>query len=361
MKHLNLYIIIVFLFCISCKEKKVKAIQFPVFKKETSLKGKIAFEKNMDFHDIGGILLLKGQVSSLTFFKEYMILEKIRDSPRFLLFRKADNEFIKSYGTIGKGPNEFLGPEQQVITSNGRLLAWIKDFHKKDLVLLDINADSALPEENTRILKRLKFPKSIPSLRQSFVTKDSLLLAGILEVSRYGRRFVSYDLASKETRFFGELPDVKRNAQLKEMLYSFVSDIRPDQSRYAIAMHNFNRIEIYDSQGKTICTIGESFDRAKKIRNKDILQNNLTDYYTGIVATNQYIFALKIDGSAKNFTQEKEVYVEVFDWDGNPVHRFILQEYAQGVAYDEDSKVLYSVNHWTHGNIYKYDISQLLK
>ena len=360
MKSLNLYIIITLLFFISCKEKKVKAIQFPVFKKETSLKGEVAFEKNTNFHQIGEVLLLKGQVGRLTFFKEYMILEKIRDSPRFLLFRKADKELIKTYGAIGKGPNEFLSPEQQVITLNGNLLAYIEDFHKKDLVLLDINAESTLPEENTRILKRLKFPKNIPSLRQFFVTKDSLLIAGILEVKHYGR-FVSYDLASKETRFFGELPDVKRNAQLKEMLYGFVSAIRPDQSRYALAMHNFNRIEIYDSQGKTICTIGESFDRAKKIRSKDILENNLTDYYMGIVATNQYIFALKIDGSAKNFTQEKEVYVEVFDWDGNPVHRFILQEYAQGVAYDEDSKVLYSVNHWTHGNIYKYDISQLLK
>ena len=360
MKYLDLHIMITLFFCISCKGQKREAIPFPVFKKETSLKGEIAFEKNENFHQIGEILLLKGQVLKIVFFEEYMILEKTQGSPRFLLFRKADNEFIKSYGTIGKGPNEFLGPGQQVITSNGNLLAWIKDFYKNDLVLLDINAEGAFPEENTRILKRLKFPKSIPSLRQCFVTKDSLLVAGILEVKHYGR-FVSYDLASKETRFFGELPDVKRNAQLKEMLYSFVSDIRPDQSRYALAMHNFNRIEIYDSQGKTICIIGESFDRAKKIRNKDILQNNLIDYYTGIVATNQYIFALKIDGSAKNFTKEKEVYVEVFDWDGNPVHRFILQEYAQGVAYDEDSKVLYSVNHWTHGNIYKYDISQFLK
>ena len=347
MKYFNLIIIIILFFCISCK--KEKTIKFPVFKKETTLKGKIIFEKDTNFYDIANIILSK----------EYMILERIRSSPKFLIYHKINNKFIKGYGAIGKGPNEFLSPEQQVITSNGKLLAWITDFYKNELVLLDINTGGA-SEGNTQILKRIKFPENISFLKQSFVTKDSLLVGGLSDVSRYGR-FVSYDLVSKETRFFGELPDVRRNARLKETLYGFVSAIRPDQSRYALAMHNFNRIELYDSQGKTICIIGESFDRAKKIRNKDILENNLTDYYTGIVATNQYIFALKIDGSAKNFTQEKEVYVEVFDWDGNPVHRFILQEYAQGVAYDEDSKVLYSVNYWTHGNIYKYDLSKFLK
>ena len=211
-----------------------------------------------------------------------------------------------------------------------------------------------------KILKRLKFPENISYLKQSFVTKDSLLIGGLSDVGRYGR-FVSYDLASKKVRFFGELPDVRRNSRLKETLYGFVSAIRPDQSRYAVAMHYFNRIEIYDSQGRMLSTIGESFDRAKKISNKDIEKENLTDYYTDIIATNQYIFALKLDALEKNFAEEKEVYVEVFDWDGNPVHRFILQEYAQGVAYDQDSKNLYSINHWTHGNIHKYNISQFLK
>ena len=348
MKYLNLLVIIILFFCISCK--KYKIIKFPIFKKEISLEGEIIFEKDTNFYDIANIV----------FSKEYMILERIRSSPKFLIYHKINNKFIKGYGAIGKGPNEFLSPEQQVITSNGNLLAWITDFYKNDLVLLDINSDSTLLEGDIKILKRLKFPENISYLKQSFVTKDSLLIGGLSDVGRYGR-FVSYDLASKKVRFFGELPDVRRNSRLKETLYGFVSAIRPDQSRYAVAMHYFNRIEIYDSQGRMLSTIGESFDRAKKISNKDIEKENLTDYYTDIIATNQYIFALKLDALEKNFAEEKEVYVEVFDWDGNPVHRFILQEYAQGVAYDQDSKNLYSINHWTHGNIHKYNISQFLK
>ena len=347
MKYINLFIIIILFFCISCK--KDKTIKFPVFKKETSLKGEVLFEEDTNFYDIGNILFSKG----------YMILERIRSSPKFLVYDKINNKFIKGYGAIGKGPNEFLSPEQQVITSNGNLLAWITDFYKNELVLLDINTDGA-SEENTQILKRVKFPENISYLKQSFVTKDSLLVGGLSDVSLYGR-FVSYDLVSKEVRFFGELPDVRRNSQLKETLYGFVSAIRPDQSRYAVAMHYFNRIEIYDSQGKMLSTIGESLDRAGKISNKDIEKQNLTDYYTDIIATNQYIFALKLGALEKSFAEEKEVYVEVFDWEGNPVYQFILQEYAQGIAYDGDNKELYSINHWTHGKIYKYDINQLLK
>ena len=133
-----------------------------------------------------------------------------------------------------------MAPSQQIITLNGNLLAWITDSYKNDLVLLDINADGA-SEENTQILKRVKFPENISYLKQSFVTKDSLLVGGLSDVSLYGR-FVSYDLVSKEVRFFGELPDVRRNSSLKETLYGFVSAIRPDQSRYAVAMHYFNRI-----------------------------------------------------------------------------------------------------------------------
>ena len=344
MRIKSLYIIlsINILFSVSCK--KQEEIIFP---KTDYLSGNIIFKNDINLLNTMEIRLINNLI----------VFEQHKGSPRFIVYDKNTHIFQGSYGYIGKGPHEFLAPGQQLTSINKKSMAWIIDFYKNDLSLLDIS--KSINTKNNTIIKSLNFPNKLRNLKQSVITKDSLLISGISDVSLFGR-FVSYNLTSNNFNFFGELPKKNRDSRLKEKLYGFISSISPDQSKFVVAMHYFNRLEIYDSKAKLTKVIGESLNKTNKISDRDISNGKLIDQYSGIYSTNSYIFALKLDVLEEAEAKDKEIYVEVFDWDGNPVHKFILSDYAQGVAYDEDDKILYTVNYWTHGNITKYDLSSFL-
>jgi len=327
---------------VSCQNEKEI-----IFSKTDHLLGNVIFKNDTNLLN----------VMEMRFIDSLIVFEKSSGSPRFMVYQRNTHKFLGGYGYIGKGPSEFLAPGEQLLMSKGKPMAWVVDFYKNNLSLL--NVVESINKGSNRVAKKLKFPKEIKYVKQPVITQDSVLIGGMSDVGLFGR-FVFYDLVSSKYKFFGELPDINRSSRLKEKLYGFISSISPNQKKFVVAMHYFNRLEIYDSKGTVFKVLGESLNNAKNISDRDISSEKLRSQYSGVYSTDSYIFALKLDVIETEEDKDKEVYVEVFDWEGNPVHKFILAEYAQGVAYDEKKKILYTVNYWTHGNIIKYDLSSFL-
>lgn len=79
-------------------------------------------------------------------------------------------------------------------------------------------------------------------------------------------------------------------------------------------------------------------------------------FFADVAYTENYLYLLTYNGVSYQERKDTDACVEVYDWEGNHVCRFILSDYIYYITVDESDKILYAVLH--DGGIKKYQLSQ---
>lgn len=220
------------------------------------------------------------------------------------------------------------------------------------------------------------YKRDIPNC-DSFEGVTLMLNDEVLGIPRYfqNKEFVKISTEDCAIIEFGPgFPDVGKNLEMegKSILGTKSITVKPDGSLFAASYHYFPMLRIYnadDGSLKADARLGNSqeFPLAKIDPNASQTEtlSTITNYYTSN-STNRYIYAsysgkslldlqpdiIQEGFKIMDFTNE----IHVFDWDGNPVKRLILDKRIFAFAVSPDDKTLLAIPMSEPDNLLLYDL-----
>lgn len=140
-----------------------------------------------------------------------------------------------------------------------------------------------------------------------------------------------------------------------EDLFQSYDIISPDRSKVAIGMIMMAQINILDLKTKKI--IGVRISGTPDFEYLERNDEELRIFYNHLAADNRYIYALYVN---KKYSELKEsVYshtINVFDWNGNFIHKLYLNNAVDYIDVDSKNRLLYGIN-LSSEEVYQYKLA----
>jgi len=263
----------------------------------------------------------------------------------FLLFRLPDMVFEGFHGSWGNGPDEFLFPHLVPAPNDNSLICYIYESTKDKLYKVDKTGNiTPYSFNNNKPLKTQFSNKFIVNIAPNdFIYADNSPTGKSVFRSRI----------EADTLNVREVFNLALNPNRKSP-FNYIGDFaaNPDKNRMVYAYKYFKILKFMNLDGDKVRTINferKEFDESTLYK-VDGLDQNVTHYW-GACAQEEYVYFLYSgrtpydvvkDGSKKNYY----IYVEQYDWNGNPVNKFKLDQWGLFTV-DEANKKIYlmSTNH----------------
>ncbi|MBE7401153.1 hypothetical protein IN666_16855 [Bacteroides fragilis] len=264
---------------------------------------------------------------------------------------------------MGGGPNELVypAPFTQSFKKKGEICTVMRSYQKFTALL---NLTQSLAERQTVYDEKYTYQKPVgqESFRRSSITYllgDSILLLNENPGMRSAEEeandlFEVYDYRQdKIVRSFyaSDFPDIVKNINGGSTFWSTRQAIRSDCRKLAIAYRLFNIINIVDiptGKVKTLYTGGEKPNWEKAI-------GTPKEHYSKLQCDEKYIWAMTTDHTDPSHLYSK---LEVYDWDGNYLHKINLDQPILMFALDNKHGYMYAVT--TDDELIRYNTQELL-
>lgn len=255
---------------------------------------------------------------------------------------------LGEFGTIGRAGNELINCRYlgQYCTKEGKTHLLINDVSNARLVSVDL--ESSLSGQSLKISDIYKTLTPAPN---SFLGKDSIMYIERMTDTNY--EMIRYDMKNREQKT-EELYSTPVDRPFS--FYKSVWRKHPEKEILVAAMHSINQMNMIfpEDHGRKALVIGERTVEYYDAIDRDTGLENRT-YYCDMAVSNDRIYGLWMDqpyDDAYEKPQQQEIHV--FDWHGNPIQKFIVNEYITKFTVDNREKYLYGID--PNEAIYRYDI-----
>jgi hypothetical protein len=338
-----------FLFLFSCEIKKEITSVMNLFDSPTFLE-----------HQIFDIQINSNELlnpAAIEVYDNLMIVLDIKSENLFSAIDLQEKKYIKSWGSKGQGPGEFIGVmdfynnyDQTGINAWDPMLQRL-NFFAYDTVVLNFNPMPQNLFENTNAKNVLKmFYANILQLNKSL----------FLAIGNETKRFSLLNISTNELISTGEYPpqeaNTKTHGMLKNLAYNGLIRLNKDLMKVVYISRNSEMFEIFNVNNLGLhveygnyTTIPEykqindySID-VEKFPKKQGVNHSLS-------VTNKYIYILYKTYSADINEQNKYSddinkadIVLSFDWKGHPLKMYKLDCMVNNIQYDEKNNRLYAI------------------
>lgn len=354
MKQTGLYIIFLS-FCMSCTESRgifnAKEMTYDVFEKEITLQAKaIRFDSTvlapLGVNFIDGYLLFKHS-PPISFY--------------YSLYDMQTKEFKGSFLRRGRGHNEFTNLKYwgEITFQDNDIWLYMSDFHKNNILRFNFTEYLRHGITDLKFLDHYEDPHM-----KNHIINDSTYLAYMFQWDNLNSAmrvfFRKYSTSIKEKEEIDLLKnDITTYEEFDKLGFSEL--LSPDKKKIAMAMLYMNMIHIFDLDDPkcniTLIPKDKPQPTLSELSQQDNLQSTI--YYHGIGITRDYIFALFYDQLLSEFQHvPKQIEIHVFDWNGKPCYKLLINEYLADFCIDPLKKIMYAFDY--SENIFQYDLSQII-
>lgn len=356
-----IYIFAICAICNSCANKKE-------YKKIPELFGnrvQISGEKIQ----IEGFL---GQPIQILAHDSLIFINEFRNDQLLYVYNAKSGELISRSANVGKGPNEFLPP---IMISFDKSYDKLNIYDRSQSFYGEYKLSNSLGLE--LVGEKIRFNSGHSRVYK--LDSTSFFSSGFFDKGR----FCMYAKDEDTEIEMGEYPDLDIRVRgsdlsndeidnnIKEMIFQAKFGVRPD-SHYFVACGILTGIlEIYEIRGDT-------FIKKKEIRERDYV--DLDDFSNGTIikadialsyprgfsdvfVTQEYIYVLYSGRSQKEFPYRSHLgsSILVFDWQGNPIWRFDVDEELKCITLNYSSNTVYAINVGEkEAGVIFYDLNQYL-
>lgn len=254
----------------------------------------------------------------------YLITQNQRKDSLFMIFRYPEMECVTAFGVNGRGPDEFQFP-RLIETMEDSILCYIYEMFTDKLYKVPLR--TLKPEYY------LTLPKQDRSLGDKMSVFITSRMAYYPMSTPKGKSVFTFNADSMpQEKLFLDL----RIPGLKGSWTTYIGDfgVNAIRDRMAYAYKYFKRLKIVDLTLKTERNIIFKADELAEGQS-DIVNlepTNITHFW-GMSANRDFFWMLysgrtPVDVQRDNRNGKKFIYVEKYDWNGNPVQRFRLDDWG---------------------------------
>ena len=135
------------------------------------------------------------------------------------------------------------------------------------------------------------------------------------------------------------------------MLFQSKTSIHPEKHKFAVSYGNAGVLELFESSEgtfkKTNEVVLQQKVRLKRYSSGSALSAERDDSepkgFVDIASNDSFIYALYSGKAKKDFKYTNGGEIMVFDWDLNPVSKYVLDEALSHFALDDDNNRIYGI------------------
>lgn len=283
-----------------------------------------------------------GEIVDMLVIDSFLVSNEIFTSKIFKLYSIQTGKLISNFIDKGRGPNEMLFPH--ILNCYDATHFTTFDNNNKELIYFSLDDFCKL---NFRFNKKekIEFNSTKSFAAVSYLLNDSTVLCtGFFEKSQY----ILYNLKSKSVKYFLDYPsDPKHKGETNEIkgtAFQGQISVKPDRKKFANATGAILEIcEFNDNEIKRLFRKIYYFPEYKVIQNHAAFVRTQPYAFHSITSTDSYIYMIYSGRSMQDFGEEYYAgnNLLVFDWNGNPVTRFVLDRYLKNFTLNEKEMKIY--------------------
>jgi hypothetical protein len=282
-----------------------------------------------------------------------MIIKNLNDQNMFMAYEMPGFRYIKSFGKHGKGPDEFQYPSL-VKSHDAEAVCYIYEKASDKLFALNSQLEIFGPP--------ISLPKgtSVRRLGDKQIHSFSKSEFFYVESIPRGKAFFEWQIRS-DTSFLNQLKNISFSEEHKNWaayIGNFGASAR--HKRLAFAYKYFKRLVFYDIENGTSKIVSFEQKETRKGDTRSMLDPSNVTHYWGMSAEPDYLYVLYPGRTPIEVTKELNetsgyIYVEQFDWNGNPIRKFKLDHW--GFFYvDESHNKIYLASHTEEHPFFSFDL-----
>jgi len=287
-------------------------------------------------------LIFKPNETELVIKNNFLVMKNFANEP-FMLLELPDLRLLRTFGRRGQGPDEF-SHKHICPHTNPNILATVVSNRGE---IYDILPDGILRPYSVN-LRRSTLQGEYFAYEPGLMT-DSLLY--FVANSPTGKSIFTFDVNSAEVEEIQNLALNPRRRGWANYVGSFA--VNAKQNRMVYAYKYYKMLKFFDTEHNTVRTLNfekEELDEST-LTMVDGMDQNVTHYWK-IYATEKYVY-LSYSGRKpadvwiENRRGIHYILIEKYDWNGNPIAKYRLDQWGWHFAVDEKNNLLYlvSTNH----------------
>jgi TolB-like 6-blade propeller-like len=286
------------------------------------------------------------------FVKEnYLITNNQRKDSVFMIFEIPSMKCVAAFGERGNGPNEFGFP-RIVETVEDSILFYIYDNNEK---VYKVSIKNLYPKYYITLSKK---SRSLDEKQIVFINNKTAYFSATASKSKmiyyFNKDSIPQDKSIIDLAIHG----------IKGSWTTLIGDfgINTNCGRIAYAYKYFKRLRIIDINSlKARNIIFEAKNIEKGLNDIATLEPTNITHFWGMSANNEYFWMLysgrtPVDVYNDNRNKKKYIFVEKFDWNGNPVRRYKLDDWGF-FCVDKKNETLYLASTASIYSLIRYDLA----
>lgn len=260
-----------------------------------------------------------------------------KDAHPYLIFNYPEMTFAEAKGTVGPGPEEFRFPDI-IPTKDSTLLCYLMETTDEKMYQLDLDGNIipySFPMKSS-IQQGISLKSDIYNLkRDDFIYIDH---------SSTGKS-IMHSYREQDSICSREIYSLQLNPNMKSpYAYGGFFAVNPEKNRMVYIYQYFSVLKFMDMDATSVKTIKynlKEFD-GRTLRMADGLDKNVT-YFWGISGGDDYVYCVYSGRTPAETAREcgegnTYMYVEQYDWNGNPIRKYKLKNFFGKVYVDEARK-----------------------
>lgn len=311
----------------------------PLAEGEVFLKEQDPFGEAIELHgthisDVDTFIFRPGEPTLVI--RDSLLLMKNHSKP-YYAFRYPAFTYIQSIGKIGKGPDEFMVPQLSP-SADKEHIAYLLDGANGNVYGLGHD------------LKQIYLHNIYAGQKKGWGVDDFTNIAPnkymYVYDSKPGKAIYQVEMEGDSARI-NEIFNLTLNKNRKSpFAYIGSMAINTLRNRMVYAYKYFKVIKFMDMEGKTVRTLNfqqKSFDDGT-LKMANGLDSNVT-HYMKVLPTRDYVY-ITYSGrtpytvGADHAKQNYYMHIEQYDWNGNPIKKYKLNDFAVFSTIDEKTNQL---------------------
>lgn len=285
--------------------------------------------------------------------KDSLLIMKNRpfDKGFFMIYSLPDFRFLASVGNLGNGPLEFQFPHL-IKSSSDSVLCYIYEGTKAKMY--SMSNDFTINELDYNITE----DGSGWSQKDFCSINDSTFLYA--DNAKGGKAISTMKISGDSLTISRDYPIAFSEKHKNWAAYTGCLGVNSDYDRAVYVYKYFRRLRFYDLENKTFRDVIFGADEKKSETDVETLAPTNITYYWKISPQKKHIYCLYSGRTPVQVHNElkKEIsyiYVEQFDWNGNPVRKYRLDHWGY-FCVNEQEDTIYLVSTDEEQPFYSYQL-----